>query len=231
MPTTTNPITPTLPFLPDVTPVTLTALTAGTVDGAGIFDALMRAQKAHLDAEFTSGRIKGAEYASVYLGSIQAVMQAALQFILQKDSVALAAKKLQAEVELVKQQILNAQVEQGVLLASECKLRAEFDSIQEQTLRIASETALINQKLLTERAQTVAMGVDPDSVIGRQKGLYAAQTNGYTRDAEQKAADLMIKSWATRRTTDEGTVADATNMLYDQAVGRAVNKLLTGVGA
>lgn len=132
---------------------------------------------------------------------------------------------------LVEQQTENALAEHAVLVAQECKLRAEYDNLLEAKIRSAAETALLNQKLVTEKAQTTAMGVEADSVIGRQKALYGAQTDGYKRDAEQKAADLMIKSWATRRTTDEGTVADATNMLYDQAIGRAVNKLLTGVGA
>ena len=73
--------------------------------------------------------------------------------------------------------------------------------------------------------------MDDNSVIGKQKALYGAQTEGFTRDAEQKAAKLMVDSWNVRRTTDEGTVADSTNMLNDAAVGRAVNKLLSGVGA
>jgi len=132
---------------------------------------------------------------------------------------------------LADQQLLNAQIEKTVLVAQECKLRAEYDATMEQKLRTAAETAVLNQKLVTERAQTQTVGVDPDSVIGRQKKLYEAQTNGYGRDAEQKAADLMIRSWATRRTTDEGTVADGTNMLNDAAIGRAVTKLLDGVGA
>ena len=86
-------------------------------------------------------------------------------------------------------------------------------------------------KTTTEKAQTTALGVDADSVIGKQKALYGAQTSGFTRDAEQKAADLMTKTWMARRTTDEATVADGVNMLNDAAVGRAVNKLLSGVGA
>jgi hypothetical protein len=89
----------------------------------------------------------------------------------------------------------------------------------------------LNQKKVTERAQTVGDGVDDNSVIGKQKLLYAAQTSGFTRDAEQKAAKLLVDSWSVRRTTDEGTVADGTNMLNDATVGRAVNKLLAGVGA
>ena len=291
-----------------MTPLTINDLTQTTLEGSGVFDVLMRANKAHLEAEFKKDRIKGPEYATVYLQSLQTVMQTALQFLLQKDRNLLEAQlleqqiliaqqevlKAQAEVALVNaqiakmerddalvaQQILNLQAEilnipkQGALIDSQkavqdqqklnlisekdrinaqtdqiiqqtanavieaevlrgqkCKLDAEFDVLLQSKLKTAAEVTLLGQKTQTEKAQTVALGVDADSVIGRQKGLYQAQTSGFERDAEQKAAKLMIDSWNVRRTTDEGTVADGTNMLYDPAVGRAVNKLLSGVGA
>ena len=87
-----------------LTPITLPQLTEATTTGSGVFDVLMKATKAHLEQEFTQGRIKGAEYATVYLGSLEAVMQNALQFLLQKDKVALDA-------ELVRQQVLLAEAE------------------------------------------------------------------------------------------------------------------------
>ena len=219
-------------------PLTVNDLTLATLDGTGVFDVLMRANKAHLEAEFKKDRIKGPEYATVYLGSLESVMQTALQFLLNKDKSDLEAQLIQAqiekvgaEIELVRQQTANAVIEAEVLRAQKCKLDAEFDVLLQSKLKTAAEVTLLGQKTQTEKAQTVAMGVDADSVIGRQKDLYQAQTTGFARDGEQKAAKLMIDSWNVRRTTDEGTVADATNMLHDAAVGRAVNKLLTGVGA
>lgn len=235
-----------------MTAIAVTDLTQSTLEGTGIFDVLMRANKAHLEAEFNKNRIKGAEYATVYLGSLTQVMQTALQFLLTKEKTDLEAQLLQkqillaqkqidkataellqieAQTALVNQQKLNAITENTVLVAQECKLRAEFDLITSNTLKSNQETALLTQKTATERAQITALGVDGDSVVGRQKALYVAQTNGFTRDAEQKAAKLMVDTWNVRRTTDEGTVADAVNNLNDAAVGRAVTKLLAGVQA
>lgn len=291
-----------------MTPLTINDLTQTTLEGNGVFDVLMRANKAHLEAEYSKSRIRGPEYATVYLQSLQTVMQTALQFLLQKERSVLEAQlleqqilvaqqevlKAQAEVQLVQaqiakleredaltaQQIINLQAEvlnipkQGALLdaqklvqdqqainlaseklrivaqtaqlnqqtanavieaevlhAQKCKLQAEFDVLVQSRLKTSAEVTLLAQKTQTEKAQTVGAGVDADSVIGRQKALYQAQTSGFQRDAEQKAAKLMVDSWNVRRTTDEGTVADGTNMLYDPAVGRAVNKLLQGVGA
>ena len=232
--------------------IAVTDLTQATLDGTGIFDVLMRANKAHLESEFNKGRIKGPEYSTVYLGSLTQVMQTALQLLLTKDKTSLENQliekqieladaqtrevearilQVQKQTELIEQQRLNAVTENTVLVAQECKLRAEYDLTMGSVLKTAQETSLLSQKIATERAQITAMGVDEDSVVGRQKALYQAQTAGFTRDAEQKAAKLLVDSWNVRRTTDEGTVADSVNMLNDATVGRAVNKLLTGVGA
>jgi hypothetical protein len=235
-----------------ITPITLASLTDATLAGNGVFDVLMRATKAHLENEFKQNRIKGSEYATVYLGSLESVLSTSLQFVLQKDKVALesqileqqvllaqaAVTKITAEIAqitaqtaLVAQQTLNAVTEGLVLTAQKCKLDAEFDVLILTKDKTNQETYLLQQKVLTEKAQVTALGVDADSVIGKQKALYGAQTSGFTRDAEQKVAKVLVDSWNVRRTTDEGTVADGTNMLNDVAVGRAVTKLLTGVGA
>jgi hypothetical protein len=150
-----------------------------------------------------------------------------------QETTNLAVTKLdiEAHTSLVNQQSSNAVIEGTVLTAQKCKLQAEYDMTLGLTLKGAQETSLLAQKTATERAQTTALGVDVDSVLGSQKALYKAQATGFTRDAEQKAAKIMVDSWNVRRTTDEGTVADSVNMLNDAAVGRAVNKLMAGVGA
>jgi hypothetical protein len=197
--------------------IAITDLTAGTLDGSGDFDKLMVAVKAHLTEEYTKGRIKGPEFSTVYLGALQAVLAQAADFLLRKDIAHKEGLKISEEI--------------LVLTAQKCKLEAEYDVLLEQKLKTIAETALLNQKKVTEQAQTSGTGVDADSVIGKQKGLYTAQTDGFARDAEQKAAKVMGDTWNVRRTTDEGTVADGINMLSDVNVGRAITKLLDGVNA
>ena len=197
--------------------ITVGNLTEASVTGSGIFDVLMRSVKAHLEQEYAQNRIRGVEYSTVYLGSLEATMRSAMEFLIQHQKVGL-------EVELLQKQI-------AIAVATECKLRAEYDLLMLQKDRTSAETALVNQKIQTEKAQTAAMGVDDNSVVGRQKALYLAQTNGFSRDAEQKAAKIMVDSWNVRRTTDEGTVADGTNLLNDVTIGRTISKLLAGVGA
>lgn len=211
--------------------ITNNDLTTASIEGTGVFDVLMRATAAQLDGEFAKNRIKGTEYATVYLGAMTQVLQTAAQFLLTKQKADLEAELLTKQIALVEQQRLNAITENTVLVAQECKLRAEYDLTMASILRTNEEIALLTQKTATERGQTQALGVDADSVLGRQKSLYLAQSDGFKRDAEQKATKIMVDSWNVRRTTDEGTVADGTNMLNDAAVGRAVTKLLAGVNA
>lgn len=311
---------PTTPVI--IEPVTLAQLTEAKVDGAGVFDTLMRATGAHCKQEYDRDRIKGQDYAQVYLTGLQYTLQTAVQFLMGKDkayldaqlvevNIRLAEKQLELAEEQLKQeaqklellkaqsklalaqaaqveaetlnvpkqgvlldaqsaqvnaetlnvpkqgQLLDAQVaqatKQGQLIdqqiaksiqettnlvqelanmkAQECLLKSQYDLTMVQKLQTTAQTSLVNQKIATEKAQTVEIGVDDNSVIGRQKALYKAQTDGFSRDAEQKAAKALIDTWNVRRTTDEGTVADATNMLNDATIGRVVLKMLDGVKA
>lgn len=345
-----------------MTVLTVADLTGATTAGSGVFDVLMRAVKAHLDQEFTQSRIKGPEYSTVYLGSLELAMQTGLNFLLNKDKQDLEAQLLAKQIELaevqvqkaeaelailqatqlkipaeiahleaqtalVEQQTLNA-VKEGALLdlqdekltaetahitaqtalvtqntanavieganltkqgdllaaqrlhiiqqtenlaaeelnipkqgavldaqathvgqqttnliaealnipkqglvldATKCKLDAEFDLLQAQTLKSAEELNLLTQKTATEKAQTQSVGVDADSVIGKQKALYAAQTTGFTRDAEQKAAKILADAFAVQRTTDEALAAPSG--LDAGAISAVLGKLRAGIGA
>lgn len=277
-------------------------LTTTTLDGTGIFDTLMRANKAHLEDEFLKNRIKGSEYSSVYLGSLESVMTASMTFLLQKQKISLEAQlmeqqiilaqvevqkanalleKTRAEVLLVQQQIENSKLDatniprqgalidaqklkveaetlqvgkqslmttqqtanlvleavniplQGIVLKEQaCKLKAEFDLTMGTVIKTSTENNLLMQKVATEKAQILSIGVDPDSVVGRQKSLYVAQTDGFKRDAEQKTAKILVDTWNARRMTDsDDTAASTANGLDDGNVKRAVTALLNGVNA
>lgn len=214
-----------------MTPITTDQLTEATLAGNGVFDTLMRANKAHLDAQYDQGRLRGPEYAQVYLGSLQAVLAAATQFLLAQQKTSAEVALVEAQRLLVEQQTANAVAENAVLVAQECKLRAEYDVTILNKALVTAQTSLTNQKTASEKAQTISVGVDADSVIGKQKTLYQAQTDGFKRDAEQKAASLLVDTWKARRMTDEATVADGTNLLNDATIGRAITKVLAGVGA
>lgn len=231
--------------------ISIDALTTAGVDGNGVFDILMRSVRAQLDIEYKANRIKGSEYATVFLGALEAVMTTALTFTLTKHKTAqdilLQEQQIEAskaQVALLEQQRLNA-VAEGLNLAAQ---KAQIDAqaallVQQRTnlidelitqstnrLRIETEIDLINQKKATELAQIDGTGISPDSIIGNQLSLYSAQAAGYARDAEQKAAQILTSSWNIRRTTNDTEPATPSNRLDDIHVGLAVKQLLTGVG-
>lgn len=248
------------------TDIQVVDLTSGSIDGTGVFDKLMVSVKAHLTQEYRDQRIKGPEFATVYLGALDNVLNTSMQFLLQKARVGLEAQLLEqqiilaglevekarialeilefekektaaevlqikAQTKLIEQQTLNAEVENRVLEAQVCKLKAEYDLTMNKNLQTTAEIGLLGQKTATEKAQVQAIGVDPDSVIGKQKALYQAQTDGFARDSELKAAKMLVDTWSTRRMTDDAIVVDDVNKLNDATIGRAVTKVLVGINA
>lgn len=248
------------------TSITIADVTDGTINGGGIFDKLMNTVSVHVAAEYSSGRIKGQDYANVYLAAMQASLTTAanLTITMQKAAaetdmvIAQAALTTQQTANLVAealnipkqgslldtqisvgeqnvlnaaQQLANAVIEATVLLAQECKLSAEFDVLMQQVLKVIAETSLTNQRKLTEQAQITGTGIDTTSVLGKQIELYGAQTSGFARDAEQKAAKLFFDTWNTRRLTDTTEPGSAFNGLDDANILRSANKILAGIGA
>ena len=260
--------------------IATTDLTTKSITGTGVFDELMAAVNVHLQAEYAAQRIRGPEYATVYLGAMQTVMQQSIAFLLakekaQKDTALveaqtlqvsaqttqvgaqtsqvnaqttqvaaetsrttqqvlnLAADKLKADQETlyVTQQKANAVIQGTVLTAQKCKLDVEYMLLEKQKLKVMQETTLFLKKTATEQAQTTGTGIEATSVIGKQIALYTAQTTGFARDAEQKAAKIMVDSWNVRRTTDsDATQANTSNKLDNANIGEVVGKLKTGIG-
>lgn len=185
-------------------------LTTGIVNGTGAFDVLMKAALAHVELEYQQGRIKGAEYAQVYLGALTAVMQNATQFI---------TAQLNADKSA---QLIDAQIS---------KTAKEEALIDAQILKITAEIAVLDQRKLTEEAQIkdTVDGATVSGVLGKQKSLYAAQTDGFTRDAEQKLTKMMIDAWAVQRTTDEA-ISPAGAGITDSEIKKVVDKAKVGIG-
>jgi hypothetical protein len=206
--------------LPDITPVTVDDITQGSVTGTGIFDKLMATVAAQLQAEFQADRITKSDYGQVYVSALNNTLGQAIQFLLTKDQAALQAATLTAQYEKIalEKDILELQKQQ----------------LTSQILTDAAQRALINQKIVTEVAQTQDTPTSNTStgysgVVGKQNALYAAQTTGFTRDAEQKAAKLALDILATQLSTDDSMTVANTNM-HPAAIGALVQKLATGIG-
>ena len=79
------------------------------------------------------------------------------------------------------------------------------------------------------KAQTDPSVIKEGSVIDMNNKVLAAQVDGFNRDAEQKAANTLLQTWIVRLNNDAALTNNA-NMLTDKYVGRAVEKMMAGVG-
>jgi len=86
--------------------------TSYNVTGDGVLDDLMETVNAHLDAQYKLGRITGTDYATVYLGALQATVQQSVVYLL-------GQAKSNAEVSLLGQKEVTewAQTQQSTLVA------------------------------------------------------------------------------------------------------------------
>jgi len=84
--------------------IQFTDVTTGVVDGTGVFDQLMRSVKAHINEEYDNGRIKGQDYATVYLGALQSAMNQAITFVLEKDNKSKQSELIDTQIALYNRQ-------------------------------------------------------------------------------------------------------------------------------
>ena len=159
--------------------------------------------------------------------------------VLQADILTKQATKVDAEIALLGQQLTNltnenlkttqetALVEQNVANA----ITANATMVKQQA-KLDSEKALLDQKKFTEDAQTLDMvnGFTVAGTMGKQNALYAKQTAGFDRDAEQKAAKIFADSWIVRKSADI-TVDEVTAGMSDVNVMSVMNKMQDGIQA
>lgn len=208
----------------EVIPITVEQLTESKVDGSGVFDTLMRSVNVHLLREFNSGRISNSDYAEVYLGGMQSVINQSIQFLLSKDKATLEASLVEAQVKQVdaNTELVNAQ--KDLALLQQDKVNAEVAVLQQQLLNLQQEKLnleaaklkteaeidLLNQKKVTELAQTQDGAT---GVVGAQVALYGAQKQGFVDDAKVKRVKAANDVFAIAKSNDPTAVADPTNML------------------
>ena len=244
---------------PDVTsdPLVITDLTLKTMDGTGVLDQMLATMRVHLAEQFDKERIQGTEYAEVYLGAFQSTLAAAIQFLLarrklgldlklqeaqislttaQEDQIRAEMQKipheiqaLQKQLELADKQIAQADKQLELTEAQIQVQLKQLDLMAEQLEQAKAQTAYYEQRTITEKAQTSAGVAATGSVIGTQVALMNKQADGYDRNAEQQAAQIITNTWNVRRQTDEDTSANTTNKLDDASVGKVISKLAAGI--
>ena len=223
------------------TKVDITDLTHASVEGNGVFDVLMRAVNAHLQKEWSANRLKGTEYSTVYLGALESTMNASLQFLLARD-------KTNAELDILKQQLVNLKVEeinagkQGVLLdkqstdldaATALKVQQRLNVIDElltasqQRINLASENLGIISRTAISDQQLLNLKVDEANAIkqGLQITAQTTQTTQQTHNISLEANNIpkqgIVLDTQIAQLSQQTTLASAETKLVEQKyVGR-----------
>lgn len=146
--------------------ISLTDLTNGRLDkedewiGTGVLDKLIHTVNKNIEAQYNKGRITGAEYAEVYLGSVQSVIQQSMQFVLQEQRV-------EAEIDLLRKQTEKADKDTAYVTAQIAHLAKENQKIDaEITNLVIQGTVLQSQKTKLDQE---ALGVDANTTLTNAK--------------------------------------------------------------
>ena len=169
------------------TDIQITDLTDGVLSpadewvGSGIFDKLIAAVNSNIEGQFNKGRIKGADYANVYLGSIQSVLQQSLQYVLQE-------KQTEAQVDLTivqkEEMVLNGASERALqaaqlaiaqkeLLLKEAELTIKLKELEIRTYEFSEMLPLQKIKLESDVTMTDAqvVGISKENLVKDEQVL------------------------------------------------------------
>lgn len=204
--------------------------------GEGLFDQLMKSVEHHLDLQYTKNRIKGSEYAEVYVGSIQAVMQYTTQYLLgtmlineqkaqAEATIALTEvqeKQVEAQTELIELEKLKLQyqIEQILPLEKE-KLAAEVIRITQEGLLIEAQIRKIDAEILNLIQQEILM-VKQGEKIDAEISMLAAQESMLLKQAlkiDQEILFMQAKIITERVNVEAGLAAG------DSLLGRQISLL------
>jgi hypothetical protein len=146
----------------------------------GVFDKLMEAVSKEIESQYLNNRITGSDYANVYLGGMQAVLQQSMQYVLQEQLTeaqiegVLADNLLKAkQLEIAEQELLAKSYEVSTLLVDQ------------------HNTNLAQQELLATEEEAKQYEVDnllPEQLTKLQEEIDLLQTQDLLQNEQIKVA-------------------------------------------
>lgn len=141
---------------------------------------------------------------------------------------------------------LNIPKQGDILDAQESQIAAQTGLVTQQALTeeqntastqynvesmLPAQKAILDQKLITEEAQTKDTTVQGAvaGAIGKKNALVAKQTDGFDRDAEQKASRAIFDSWGMAIGSDIAGEAVPTELSKDN-IDEVIRQLRLGAG-
>jgi hypothetical protein len=204
--------------------IQISDVTTTLTDGDGVFDVLMRSIDAHLDKQYTSGRIKGSDYATVYLGALQAVLAQAMQFVLSEQEAEKKLDLMAAQIDAINSEktVKENQSSKDLLvkdsqMALQGAQKLAIDSEKGVKEAQSGKDLLLKQEQIdASKANTLMKQIQST----KQNAVYDKQALGFDRDYKYKVAKSMVDLRTAGLTQGEAGIAqDGANQI--------VNALLT----
>lgn len=153
--------------------------------GTGVFDKLMEAVNKNIKIQYDEGKIKGTDYANVYLGSLQTVLQQSIEFILRE-------KLVEAQIEGVKMDNIVKEFEIEVKIPKELELLDKQVELAAKELELkTAQTAL----LAIQQREMELNGVKERAAKDAQTSLYIRQEQGFDDNKFQKLFEAQMSAW------------------------------------
>ena len=151
-------------------------------DGTGVFDIIMKAANENIKIQNQTSRITGAEYAEVYLGTMQSAIAEAMKFLLNKEQIIKDLDLKQAQI---------AAMESDTLIKS-------AQSAKDLELKQAQiNVALEEKKLKAAQADAYPLQSAKDILVKQANiDLLNRQKEGFDDNKYQKLFEAQMNSWA-----------------------------------
>ena len=151
-------------------------------NGTGVFDIIMKAANENIKIQNQTSRITGAEYAEVYLGTMQSAISEAMKFLLNKDKIIKDLELNQIQIDAIESDILIKQEQSTKDLALK---QTQIDvGLEEKRLKAAQADAYPLQS--AKDLEVKKANVD---LLNRQK-------EGFDDNKYQKLFEAQMNAWA-----------------------------------
>lgn len=151
-------------------------------EGSGIFDKMMKAINSNIQLQYDTGRITGAEYSDLYLGSLQIAITESMKFLMNKKSIEKGLEEKEVDI-LLKENDLNERIEKWQL-----QQQVLGNQLAMSNIDLENKPDFVAKDLLIKDKQIDS--ADADIAFNESKKLIMEQTrkdNIRTKAAEQFA--------------------------------------------
>lgn len=177
----------------------------------GVFDRLMLAAKAHINDEYTAGRINTASYGDVFLGTLESAMQNSTQFLLgvmlideKRRGADLANQKAEFELEVL------LPLEENLKLKQIEKIDKDMEKIDAEISLMAVEEDLKEAQIVLTNKQVEKLTKDM-AKIDAEISLMGKQETKIDKEIEYMTAKIL-----TEQANTQAGIADSGSLIGKQ---------------